>query len=94
MRSLLWPVALLLFGVEPAVAQAAGVGQANQTARAQQSDQAQRERRICRSEVETGSLARRRRQCFTPAEWERIAAAARENAQYEMDRQRNRSSGE
>lgn len=52
------------------------------------------ERRICRSEVETGSLARRRRRCFTQLEWDRIARAARENAEYEFDRQRTRQSGQ
>ena len=52
------------------------------------------ERRICRSEVETGSLARRTRRCFTRAEWDRFHRAARENAEYESDRQRTRSLGE
>lgn len=52
------------------------------------------ERRICRSEVETGSLARRSRRCFTQAEWDRIARAARDNTQYELDRNNNRPSGQ
>lgn len=51
------------------------------------------ERRICRSEVETGSLARRRRRCFTRAEWDQLARAARENTQYEMDRSMARPGG-
>jgi len=41
--------------------------------------QAQGERLICRYVQETGSVARRRRQCFTRAEWDRIAEAARAN---------------
>lgn len=51
------------------------------------------ERRICRSEIETGSLSRRRRRCFTRAEWDQIARAARENTQYEMDRSTGRPAG-
>jgi hypothetical protein len=35
------------------------------------------ERLICRSFHETGSLVKRRRQCFTRAQWDRIAEAAR-----------------
>ena len=35
------------------------------------------EPRICRRTQETGSLARRRRQCFTQAEWDRLAASGR-----------------
>lgn len=35
------------------------------------------ERLICRSSVEIGSLAKRRRQCFTKAEWDRLAEGAR-----------------
>jgi hypothetical protein len=39
------------------------------------------EKLICQSMQETGSLARRRRQCFTRAEWDRIAEAARARGQ-------------
>lgn len=35
------------------------------------------ERLICRSTYETGSLVMRRRQCFTRAQWDRIAEVAR-----------------
>ena len=41
--------------------------------------QTQGERLICRYVQETGSVARRRRQCFTRTEWDRIAEAARAN---------------
>lgn len=95
MRAVVSPVLAALIGVfalEPATAQAAqGSAGADAARRPRQADP---ERRICRSTPETGSLARRRRQCFTAAEWNRIADAARENATYEMDRQRTRSSGE
>lgn len=39
------------------------------------------ERLICRYVDETGSVARRRRQCFTSVEWDRIAEAARARGQ-------------
>ncbi len=42
---------------------------------------AQGERLICRYVDETGSVARRRRQCFTRVEWDRIAEAARARGQ-------------
>ncbi len=35
------------------------------------------EKLICHRVQETGSLARRRTQCFTKAQWDRIAEAAR-----------------
>jgi hypothetical protein len=35
---------------------------------------------ICRRIQETGSLGRGRRQCYTRAQWDRIAAAQRENS--------------
>ena len=40
------------------------------------------ERLICRSSQETGSFVRRRRQCFTRAQWQRVNDAAREGARY------------
>lgn len=33
------------------------------------------QRIICRKHVEVGSLVRKKKQCFTKAEWDRIAAA-------------------
>jgi hypothetical protein len=42
------------------------------------------ERLICRYVDETGSVARRKRQCFTPTEWDRIAEAARVRGQRMM----------
>lgn len=38
-------------------------------------------RLICRRMPETGSLAASRRQCFTRAEWDRIAESARRGAE-------------
>lgn len=42
---------------------------------------AKSERLICQTIQETGSLARQKRQCFTRAEWDRIAEAARARGQ-------------
>lgn len=42
-------------------------------------------RMICRSSPETGSFVRKRRQCFTRAEWTRIAEGARDNATYVIE---------
>ena len=39
------------------------------------------QRLICRRMPDTGSLVRTRRQCFTRAEWDRIAETARRGAQ-------------
>jgi len=39
------------------------------------------ERLICRRMPETGSLSQTRRQCFTRAEWDRIAESQRAGAQ-------------
>ncbi len=47
------------------------------SAKASAERQAKGERLICRYTDETGSAARRRRQCFTRTEWDRIAEAAR-----------------
>lgn len=38
------------------------------------------DRLICRRVQETGSLGQGRRQCYTRAEWDRIAQAQRENS--------------
>ena len=48
------------------------------------------ERLICRYTGETGSLARRKRQCFTRAEWDRIA----EGAQAHTSRMRSDLAGQ
>lgn len=42
---------------------------------------APKEKLICKSIQETGSIARKVRQCFTKHEWERLAEAARARGQ-------------
>jgi hypothetical protein len=60
------------------VALAAGaLGAAAQNSPAKQGDPAkERDRLICRSMPVSGTLAGRRRQCFTRAQWDRIAQGA------------------
>ncbi|MFC3711461.1 hypothetical protein ACFOMD_02695 [Sphingoaurantiacus capsulatus] len=40
---------------------------------------------ICRKTLETGSLVRKTKQCFTRAEWDKIAAANRQGNQKTAD---------
>ena len=49
---------------------------------------------ICRRSVETGSLVKGRRQCFTRAQWDRIAESAQKNATQLQEDSRGRPSGE
>lgn len=59
------------------VAAAGALGAAAQNPPGKQSDQAkERDRLICRSMTVSGTLAGRRRQCFTRAQWDRIAQGA------------------
>lgn len=57
----------------------ASTATAQSTARASASNGSQR--LICRRMQETGSLVRTLRQCFTRAEWDRIAETARRGAE-------------
>ncbi len=57
----------------------AGAGIAAEPKAGEQPDPKQK--LICKSIQETGSMARRLRQCFTKQEWERIAEAARVRGQ-------------
>ena len=52
------------------------------------------DRVICRRSVDTGSLVKGRRQCFTRAQWDRIAEAAQKRTQDMQDNLRTRPSGE
>jgi hypothetical protein len=90
-----YTISLILLGAglaaaAPAMAQPSRTGQSG--ANAQDSSTSQ-ERRICRRMQETGSLARRRRQCYTQAEWDRIAEAARINGQRLQDDMRGAPTG-
>ena len=50
------------------------------------------EKLICKKETQIGSLARVRKQCFTKAEWDRIAVANRTLSDDLVDRNRSRTS--
>ncbi|HET9428704.1 MAG TPA: hypothetical protein VFO69_10130 [Allosphingosinicella sp.] len=70
-----------LLGVAAGLTLATGTVAAQSTGSGEASTKSKNERLICQSVEETGSLARRRRQCFTRAEWDRIAEAARARGQ-------------
>lgn len=48
---------------------------------------------ICRRSVETGSLVKGRRECFTRAQWERIAESAQKGATDLVENSRGRPTG-
>lgn len=77
MRLLTVSLAALSVAAIPVAAQA--FQQISEKATAER--RAKGERLICRYMDETGSLSRRRRQCFTRTEWDRIAEAARARGQ-------------
>ena len=62
-------IALLAAQAMPAAGQS--------TAGTKAGDTPPEQRLICRSTRETGSVVRRRRQCFTAAQWDRMAEVAR-----------------
>ncbi len=55
--------------------------------------QPEAEKKICRKTPEIGSLVKKTRQCFTRAEWARIAEAARTHTQYIQDGGTGRPAG-
>ena len=55
------------------------LGQSGGTS-AQRANPKNGEQLVCRRMQETGSLGQGRRQCYTRAEWDRIAQAQRENS--------------
>lgn len=50
-----------------------------------QTSEAKKEKLICRREVETGSLVKAKKTCFTKSEWDKIGDAARRNATQMQD---------
>jgi len=52
-----------------------------------------KDRLICRRTPETGSLVRVRRQCFTKAEWDRIAESQQAGARRTIEGLNEKSSG-
>lgn len=70
---------LVLAGLVAAWAAPAVVAQ-TATAQVPQAEQPKNERLICRRIQDSGSLARVRRQCYTRAQWDRIAQDQRTNS--------------
>jgi hypothetical protein len=78
---------LLLVGL---VAAEASIAVAQNSADRPRSDA---DRPICRRIPETGSLVKARRQCFTRAEWDRIAESQRKGASRMIDELTGKPSG-
>lgn len=51
------------------------------------------EKLICKAQTETGSLARRKKECFTKAEWDKIGEAHRRGWARAIDDMRTRPGG-
>lgn len=51
------------------------------------------DRLICKKFLETGSLVKKRKQCFTQEQWDKIAASQRDGATRLVDELRGRPSG-
>ncbi len=71
-------ISLLTLGAACGLAASAATAQSRATLASASNDS---QRLICRRVQETGSLVRTIRQCFTRAEWDRIAESARRGAQ-------------
>ncbi len=73
----------------PAVAQATPG-----TKPAAASAERQREKLICRSDSETGSIIAKKKRCYTRAEWDQHAQGARDVTDRLLDDNRTRPSGQ
>jgi hypothetical protein len=51
------------------------------------------EKLVCKSQTETGSLARRKKECFTKEEWDKIGEAHRRGWSRAIDDMRTRPAG-
>lgn len=73
----------------------AGPALAADTAGAAQASNAVDDNRvICKKTLETGSLVRKNKQCFTKAEWDRIAEVQRRGNEKMVDGLSSRSQGQ
>ena len=60
---------------------------------AKEPEQRTKEKLICKSQTETGSIARRKKECFTKAEWDKIGEAHRRGWSRAIDDMRTRPAG-
>ena len=74
-------ISLLALGAACGLAASMAQAQASSGSQAGASPAGESQRLICRRIQDTGSLVRTQRQCFTRAEWDRIAETARRGAQ-------------
>jgi hypothetical protein len=84
-RMLIGAVGLCLTGAAAA---------ADTTGAAQASNAVDDDRLICRKTLETGSLVRKKKECFTKREWDALAEAHRRGNQKLFDGLTERSSGQ
>ena len=74
---------------------AAGAAMAAETAGAAQASNALDDNRIiCKKTLDTGSLVRKTKECFTKAQWDRIAESQRRGNEKMVDGLTSRSSGQ
>ena len=71
---------LALAGLAAALATPAVVAQQSTTVQVPKVAQPKSERMICRRIQDSGSIARVRRQCYTRAQWDRLAQDQRNNS--------------
>lgn len=72
----------------------AGVVLVAAPALAQSPDKADPTKKICRSRTETGSFVKRKRECYTKAEWARIDEANRNGATRLVQDSQTRAGGQ
>jgi predicted secreted protein len=78
---------ILVFAMMVVASTVGSAAQADETTKAGDTKPAA-EKKICRTEQVTGSLARRHRICLTQAEWDKVAADTQKNV---SEFQRNQS---
>lgn len=60
---------------------------------AKEPEQRTKEKLICKSHIETGSIAKRKKECFTKEEWDKIGEAHRRGWSRAIDELRTRPAG-
>lgn len=74
-------IARMLIGAAGALWLAGTAAAADSAAAAQAANGTDDDRIICKKSLDTGSLVRKTKQCFTKAEWDRLSESQRTGAQ-------------
>lgn len=69
---------VMIFSVAAALLAAPGVAQTSTPALPEAASVDDKDKIVCRREVETGSIAKRKKVCHSKREWEALAARSRE----------------